>query len=82
MICSMTAFARADRHLEGYSLVWEIKAVNHRVGQGDAREVKLARGNDVGADPAPSANNHQPIVTRERQPCDRGQRRAQLQRGL
>ena len=30
MICSMTAFARADRHLEGYSLVWEIKAVNHR----------------------------------------------------
>jgi len=26
----MTAFARADRHLEGYSLVWEIKAVNHR----------------------------------------------------
>ena len=30
MICSMTAFARADRPLEGYGLVWEIKAVNHR----------------------------------------------------
>ncbi|WP_290500443.1 YicC/YloC family endoribonuclease [Alcanivorax sp.] len=26
----MTAFARADRPLEGYGLVWEIKAVNHR----------------------------------------------------
>lgn len=30
MICSMTAFARADRHLEGFSLAWEIKSVNHR----------------------------------------------------
>ena len=30
MICSMTAFARADRHLQGYSLAWEIKSVNHR----------------------------------------------------
>lgn len=30
MIHSMTAFARADRHLEGASLVWEIRSVNHR----------------------------------------------------
>ncbi|EKF74332.1 hypothetical protein A11A3_09035 [Alcanivorax hongdengensis A-11-3] len=30
MIRSMTAFARTDRHLEGYSLAWEIKSVNHR----------------------------------------------------
>ena len=30
MIRSMTAFSRADRHLTGYSLAWEIKSVNHR----------------------------------------------------
>ncbi|MDX1802964.1 MAG: YicC/YloC family endoribonuclease [Alcanivorax sp.] len=30
MIRSMTAFARADRHLDGHSLAWEIKSVNHR----------------------------------------------------
>lgn len=30
MIRSMTAFARADRHLDGHTLAWEIKSVNHR----------------------------------------------------
>lgn len=30
MIHSMTAFARTDRHLEGASLAWEIRSVNHR----------------------------------------------------
>ena len=30
MIRSMTAFARADRHLTGASLAWEIRSVNHR----------------------------------------------------
>ena len=30
MIYSMTAFARADQHLNGHSLAWEIKTVNHR----------------------------------------------------
>lgn len=30
MIRSMTAFARADRHLDGASLAWEIRSVNHR----------------------------------------------------
>ena len=30
MIYSMTAFARADFHGQGYSLAWEIKSVNHR----------------------------------------------------
>lgn len=30
MIRSMTAFARADHHLEGTSLAWEIRSVNNR----------------------------------------------------
>lgn len=30
MIRSMTAFARVDHHLDGASLAWEIRSVNHR----------------------------------------------------
>ncbi|MFP1681711.1 YicC/YloC family endoribonuclease [Alloalcanivorax sp. C16-1] len=30
MIRSMTAFARADRHLQGAELAWELRSVNHR----------------------------------------------------
>ena len=30
MIRSMTAFARADRRLQGADLAWELRSVNHR----------------------------------------------------
>ena len=33
MIRSMTAFARQSKELEGITLTWEIKAVNHRFSE-------------------------------------------------
>ena len=48
MICSMTAFARADRHLQGYSLAWEIKSVNHRYLEVSPRLPDALRGLENG----------------------------------
>lgn len=46
MICSMTAFARAQRDLPEGSLVWELKSVNHRYLEVSPRLPELLREQD------------------------------------